>query len=125
MVEPLFEPLAMPIGGALTTSHPTHTVMGSTGVVGWGPASVNNPWSRLTSIASVNCAVPGPCTAATRCGDAKMPEAVTEVRERSDPHAALFVYEITDDELEAAAENGLGARCSCKPCKSKCSLSSR
>jgi hypothetical protein len=34
-------------------------------------------------------------------------------------------YEVSDEALEAAAENGLGGRCSCRPCKSKCSLDSR
>lgn len=39
--------------------------------------------------------------------------------------AGVLLYEVTDEELEAAAENALGGRCSCRPCKSLCSQDSR
>ena len=54
-----------------------------------------------------------------------MPDQDRGAPEPYDAFASVLLYDVSDQELEGAAENGLGARCSCRPCKSKCSLTSR
>jgi hypothetical protein len=54
-----------------------------------------------------------------------MLEEINPIPQFANVYAAMFTYEVSDEALEMAAENGLGGRCSCKPCKSKCSLDTR